>query len=539
MRPGNKIAGPKSTKFLLLTSSLLVDRVFLYTELVDSLSKNGDVTIWATSAENNHNSTIWNKTNANVEGFPEILPFREFPYNLLRRLNELVWDCRFPLSSRISMRRHVRDKREGIGIRALKIPAWLLAKARTEEIVENKVEKLLLSYPRSAEAEARLRELRPTVIVTTGPFQYEQPAIFAAAKKLGIPTIAYIPSWDNVTTKNRMLFKYDGYIVWSDQIKKELHEVYPYTKDQPTYIVGATQYDIFKQEGFYQSREEFCREQNLKDDVPIIVYAIGSPNFLQEHHGAIDLAKRVVAGELGNVQMLIRPHPIHDNAELRDVFEKFAPLVRLQQTPNAGRVLVERSQDRDQITEWVNTFRHADVVVNLSSTVTVDAALFDRPVVNLDFDPQPGQADQELIKDINHKWNHFKPVAESGGVWLVKDFAEMAHAVKTYIKNPSLHQAKRREITKYVCGFLDGKCGERMARAINEFTDNAGSESEAEDKVRFDYTIKTTGQNQPVTQVVRVPAAKTRRGSNADRPAKARPPAYAGGSDMPRQSNLD
>ena len=495
MRPGNKIAGPKSTKFLLLTSSLLVDRVFLYTKLVDSLSKNGDVTIWATSAENDKNSTIWNKTNANVEGFPEILPFREFPYNFLRRLNEFIWDYRFPLSSRISMRRHVRDKREEISVRALKLPAMLLAKARAEKIFENKVEKLLLSYPRSEEAEARLRELRPSVIVTTGPFQFEQPAIHAAAKKLGIPTIAYIPSWDNVTTKNRMVFKYDGYIVWSDQIKKELHEVYPYTKNQPTYIVGAMQYDIFKREEFYQSREDFCQEQGMKADVPIIVYAIGSPNFLQEHHGAVDLAKRVVAGELRNVQMLIRPHPIHDNAELRDVFEKFAPLVRLQQTPNAGRVLVERSQDKAQITEWVNTFRHADVVVNLSSTVTVDAALFDRPVVNLDFDPQPGQADQELIKDINHKWDHFKPVAESGGVWLVKDFAEMAHAVKTYIKNPSLHQAKRREITEYVCGFLDGKCGERMARAINEFTEKAGSESKAEDSVRFDYTIKTTGQN--------------------------------------------
>jgi len=36
----------------------------------------------------------------------------------------------------------------------------------------------------------------------------------------------------------------------------------------------------------------------------------------------------------------------------------------------------------------VNTFRHADVVVNFSSTVAIDAAIFDKPVVNLDFDPE-------------------------------------------------------------------------------------------------------------------------------------------------------
>jgi hypothetical protein len=471
-------------RFLLLTSSLLVDRVILYTNLVETLRQNGDVTIWATSAGNDQNSSIWNKTNVKVENFPEILPFREVPHNFLRRLNEFVWDYRFRVPSRMSMMRHVRNKQQEFLIRVLKMPAWFLAVLRTENLLENNVEKLLLSYPRSAEAEKRLKEMKPSVIITTGPFQYEQPAIFAAAKKLGIPTLAYIPSWDNITTKNRMLFKYDGYIVWSEQIKKELNEVYPYSKNQPVYVVGAPQYDIFKQSRFYQSREEFCDAQNLRADLPVIVYALGSPNFLKEHHGAIDFAKRVFRGEFGKAQMLVRPHPIHDNAELREVFCKFAPQVRLQQTPNAGRRLTERLQDEEQIVEWVNTFRHADVVVNLSSTVTVDAAIFDRPVVNLDFDPQPGATDQELIKDINHKWNHFKPIAESGGVWLANDFDEAAHAVKTYLKNPNLHQAKRRWITEYVCGYVDGKCGGRMARATIAFA-NLSVQKKCERDVEF------------------------------------------------------
>lgn len=491
MRFGDKIIEKNRTKILLLSSSLLVDRVLLYTNLIETLKQSGDVTIWATSAGSDQNSSVWSKTDVKVEKFPKILSFREFPYNFLRRLNEFVWDYRFPLPSRTSMRRHVRNKQQEILIRSLKLPARILAMLRLENFVENKVEKYLLGFPRSEEAEARLRELKPDVIVTTGPFQFEQPAIFAAAKKLGIPTLAYIPSWDNITTKNRMLFKYDGYIVWSEQIKKELREVYPHTEKQPVYIVGAPQYDIFKQDRFYQSREEFCRQQNLNPELPIIVYAIGSPNFLKEHHGAIDLAERVLRGELGKVQMLVRPHPIHDNAELHDFFDKFAPHVRLQQTPNAGKKLTERSQDKEQITEWVNTFRHADVVVNLSSTVTIDAAIFDHPVVNLDFDPQPGQAQQELIKDINHKWNHFQPIAESGGVWLVNNTDEMVGAVKNYLKNPSLHHAKRQWIINYVCGYLDGKCGERMANAIKDFSALIYAESNAKEKVELNYKIAT------------------------------------------------
>ena len=299
MRFGDKIIEKNRPKILLLSSSLLVDRVFLYTDFVETLKKFGDITIWANSAGDDQTSSVWSKTAVKVENFPKIRSFREFPYNFLRRFNEYVWDYRRPLPSRVSMQRHVRNKRQDFSIRALKLPARIAAMFRLENPVEKKVEKILLGFPRSAEAEARLKELQPDIIVTTGPFQFEQPAICAAAKKLGIPTLAYIPSWDNITTKNRMLFKYDGYLVWSEQTKKELREVYQYTKNQPVYVVGAPQYDIFKQVKFHQSREEFCRQQNLNPEIPLIVYAIGSPNFLKEHHGAIALAERIGRGELG------------------------------------------------------------------------------------------------------------------------------------------------------------------------------------------------------------------------------------------------
>jgi CDP-glycerol glycerophosphotransferase (TagB/SpsB family) len=140
--------------------------------------------------------------------------------------------------------------------------------------------------------------------------------------------------------------------------------------------------------------------------------------------------------------------------------------------------LNERTQDRKQIVEWINTFRHADVVVNLSSTVTVDAAIFDKPVVNLDYDPDPSRSDQILIKEINHEWNHFKPIAESGGVWLVNNIEEMVDAIKTYLKHPELHKAKRKWIADYVCGYLDGNCGDRIARAIDDFMNSIRKKSE-------------------------------------------------------------
>jgi len=266
-----------------------------------------------------------------------------------------------------------------------------------------------------------------------------------------------------------MVFKYDGYIVWNEQNKNELLDVYPQARSVPVYVVGAPQFDVFYLDRFKVERKAFCEAQQLQADRKVIVYSLGSPNFLKEHHGALEMARRIKAGHFGTAQMLVRPHPIHDNAEMRDMFAEFGPNVRLQTTPNAGRDLIRRTQDESQIVDWVNTFRHADVVVNLASTVTVDAAVCDTPVVNLDFDPQPDRLDQSLINDVNHKWNHFKPIAESGGVWLVKNFEELENAVKVYLENPELHKAERRWIAEYVCGRLDGHCGERMAEAITDF----------------------------------------------------------------------
>jgi len=467
---GANFTGTEATpEVLVLSSSLLTDRMFLYTNFLNRLNKDCNIKLWAMSAHTPRFQQVWNESPAHVEEFPAIRAFKEIPHNYLRRLNEFVWDFRQQPPSRLSMTRHMRNKQQRKHISFLKVPARVLALARTEQFLENRLEKLLLAYTRSHAASERLRVARPTSVLATGPFQFEQPAIVAASKNLRIPTLALIPSWDNLSTKNRMVFKYDGYLVWSEQSKRELHYFYPNTIRLPVYVIGAPQFDVFFQPRFRQTREEFCATQELKPELPVIVYAVGSPNFLQEHHEAVALAERVARGELGDVQMIVRPHPIHDQGQMKELFARYAPRVILQQTSEATTPLNARSQDVSQIVEWVNTFRHADVVVNLSSTVTVDASIFDRPVVNLDYDPEPGQPNQELVKDVNHVWTHFKPIAESGGVWLVNNTNELVEAVKTYLKRPELHREKRRWIAEYVCGYLDGRCGERMAEAILDF----------------------------------------------------------------------
>jgi hypothetical protein len=144
------VPGLPDRNILLLSTSLLVDRVFRYSGLIDRLQQNiqnkVSVEIWNSSADADDGSK---RSEVTVRRFPDVRPFRELRHNFPRRLNEFVWDCRYRLPSRESMTKHRRNTQHTPAIRALKIPARVLAAFRAEVLLENFIERSLLAYPRS------------------------------------------------------------------------------------------------------------------------------------------------------------------------------------------------------------------------------------------------------------------------------------------------------------------------------------------------------------------------------------------------------
>ena len=454
---------------LLLSSSLLTDRMMLYSDFLTSLRERADITVWATSRASANAENLWSGAPVTAEPFPHVGPFREFPYNYLRRLNEFTWDFRLRPPSRLSMMRHVRNKTQAAHVRALRGPARALAALGLQQVLETGVERALLSYTRSPESAQRIATLRPNVVVTTGPHRFEEPGVVREAKVMGIPTMALITSWDNLSTKHRMTFSYDAFLLWSEQMRRELREFYPATRDLPVYVTGAPQFDVFFQPRFHQTREQFCAENHLDPALPIVLHVLGSPNFVREHHGALFLAERIAQGDLGDVQLLVRPHPLFDNGAEAEALRGLGPRVIVQRTGATGAPLQARSQDAGQIVNWVNTFRHANVLVNMGSTATIDAAVCDVPAIILDYDPEPGRPNQALVKDTNHVWTHLRPIVTSGGITLADSPERLVDAIRVYLETPELHRTQRRWMAEHVCGFVDGRNGERMGRAIADF----------------------------------------------------------------------
>src|SRR5258707_9994513 len=142
---------------LILSSSLLTDRMFLYSRFFERLNEECAVKVWAMSACTPRSQQVWRDSPVCVEEFPAIRSFKEIPHNYLRRLNEFVWDYRQQSPSRLSMMRHVRNTKLSTHIKALKLPGRALALIHVERLFEDSLEKLLLAYPRSQSARERLR----------------------------------------------------------------------------------------------------------------------------------------------------------------------------------------------------------------------------------------------------------------------------------------------------------------------------------------------------------------------------------------------
>ncbi|MCX6350587.1 MAG: hypothetical protein NTX03_01865 [Bacteroidetes bacterium] len=125
--------------------------------------------------------------------------------------------------------------------------------------------------------------------------------------------------------------------------------------------------------------------------------------------------------------------------------------------------------DEGKIKEWINTFRHVDVVVQLFSTVAIDATFFNKPIVNFNFDPGEKKLQDKIIKELNEEWVHFKPIYDSGAMFNAQTQDEIVEGVKWCLQNPNQQQKEREWIKHFVTQYPDGECGKRMANTIIDF----------------------------------------------------------------------
>jgi hypothetical protein len=352
-------------------------------------------------------------------------------------------------------------------IRAKRMMASVMApsllRARTRYALSDR----LVSHPW---AEALFDRLRPSLLVTSSPglIFAEVPLLRTAARR-GVRSMAIDPSWDNFTNKVLPVRRVDRLVVWNDLMKHQAIELHGY-RDDEIRVAGTPQWDVYFQHGVTIARDEFCRRIGA-DPARKIVTLTTTPRELYAHHDHVlrVLHEASSGGALGTpAQVLVRLHPRDDlthYAAFRHtpgiILEKpFRSTVRA-----SDGLAVDVTADSQQ--HLADTLRHSDVVVNVASTIAIEAAIFDTPVVNVAFD---GETEAEWTKSARryYRFTHYINVTRHHAVRVARTPAQLVEEVARYLTDPARDREGRRAVVREQCQFTDGRSAERVASCVVE-----------------------------------------------------------------------
>jgi hypothetical protein len=308
---------------------------------------------------------------------------------------------------------------------------------------------------------------QPTLVAAASPgLIFSEIPVLRTARRRSIPSVAVDLSWDNLTNKFFPARQLERLLVWNSGMRQEAATLHGYAPDRVT-VTGAPQFDSYFR-GTWSSRADFCARTGLDPACRIITLATIPPSKFPHHAFVID--RLIAAMEAGAIRepadLLIRLHPRDDGRH----YEQYAgrPHVVVEKPFRQTTTRSGDGMDIDFMSEntrhLADTLHHSDVVLNVASTMAIEAAIFDTPVINIGFDGQPGS--NQALMEWHYGSTHFQKVVRSGAVRIAQSDGELVELINMYLAAPATDAEGRRRIVADQCEFTDGRAADRVAAAI-------------------------------------------------------------------------
>ncbi len=294
-----------------------------------------------------------------------------------------------------------------------------------------------------------------------------------AAQGHGIPVSTFVSSWDNPTTKGWVVPRFDQFLVWGPVMCREVLDLFPDANSDNVQIVGAPQFSPYTNSTIFQTREDFCRNTGLEPHRKIVLYTGGTPDTTPQDVSYVKaLIELSEEGELdGSPQLVLRPAPTEDKGRFAQ-FEN-SPTIRVlwpAWDSSRGSSWMDIVPAVSDIQVLTNLLHHADVNVNLASTITLDCAVLDTPVVNPTFDTEPFALGQP-VEEVYYRFEHYQEVLRAQASRLANSKAELALAINSYLSNPSLDRSQRHTLVSAELGVRPGHVHKTILRALRAIPD--------------------------------------------------------------------
>jgi len=227
-----------------------------------------------------------------------------------------------------------------------------------------------------------LNEINPDIVLNLAFFTQQYPA--ARAKKLGYIVYDLIYSWDNPYKDSFLPNIYDKYLVWNEEMKNDLNRLHKIELNKQT-TINPVQFDYLEnlpEECInFTSNTTYKFINENKREYYLYVFSVGLSAMFQE----IELVEHI-ADILYKVnpdaKIFARPYP--------NCFNDMKYYYALEERPN---IYVQKDvppgmiQNNDTIVLKKLLLKYAKAVINLGTTMGLEASFFSTPIIQIRYLP--------------------------------------------------------------------------------------------------------------------------------------------------------
>ncbi len=306
---------------------------------------------------------------------------------------------------------------------------------------------------------------RPMVVFSTSIVSKHDIECMKEAKRRGIKTVSMCKGWDNIT-KILLRTLPDLMIVQNEGLKNDMERVQNFPRNHIA-VTGFPQFDWYKRTEIIIPRAEFFAQLGLPADRRLLFFGSEGAWAPDDDRIAETLAQWVNGSEtlVRPCSLLVRPH-FSDITNPR--FNRFRgiPNVKLDDNYSFSDFFIDNWNPGVAETKFfVNCIYHSDMMIMVASTLALDAACLDKPVIGIGYNVLHRPNGEDVSRDL-YETDHYRAVVQTQAITMVYSDSELKSAVNNYLTNPTHNQAEREVLRKELCFRVDGNSSKRMAHNI-------------------------------------------------------------------------
>lgn len=338
---------------------------------------------------------------------------------------------------------------------------WLVARPSVRRLVRA-LDWWLAGDPRY---DAFFAKYRPDLVVAANLFEEAEMHLVREARRSGIATIGFINSWDKTTARAALRFLPDCLIVFNQYVCDELVAYHDADRGS-IFIGGIPQYDQYLR-AVPTPRDIFCKKIGIDPRRRIVVYSPLGGTFWRSDWDMIDFLHRLIdEGKMGDDAALFVRFPPNEFVDEHEIASR--PFLRYDYP--GVRFSETRGSDWDmtfpELAHLADTLFHMSLLICYASSISVDAAMLNRPVININFTlGEDGRFGGVRPSEL-YGMTHYRAALASGGIRLVGSVEELIAWAGQYLARPGLDREGRARLAREQCWILDGKAGERIGKFI-------------------------------------------------------------------------